>query len=64
MLDIGFQSVNGTHLFLHLMLSTYMLCSAGDNALLQSVGLLLKVFSCLMVPQQIVFNLEKIKKID
>lgn len=36
----------------------YLLSGASDDALLEAVGLLLKVFSCLMIPQKIVFYLE------
>lgn len=36
----------------------YLLRGAGDDALLQAVGLLLKVLSGLVVPEQVVFYLE------
>lgn len=38
--------------------SPYLLGGAGDNALLESVGLLLKVFPGLVIPEQIIFYLE------
>lgn len=37
---------------------SHLLCGAGDDALLEAVGLLLKVLSSLMIPEQIVFYLE------
>ena len=37
---------------------SYLLCGTGDDALLKAVGLLLKVLSSLMIPEQIVFYLE------
>lgn len=37
---------------------SYLLCGTGDDALLEAVGLLLKVLSSLMIPEQIVFYLE------
>lgn len=37
---------------------SYLLRGAGDNALLEAIGLLLKVFSSLVIPEQIVFYLE------
>ena len=40
------------------MVPSYLLCGAGDNALLEAIGLLLKVFSSLVIPEQIVFYLE------
>lgn len=39
-------------------MSSYLLRGAGDNALLQAVGLLLKVFPGLVIPEQIVFYLK------
>lgn len=36
----------------------YLLGGAGDNALLEAVGLLLKVFPGLVIPEQIIFYLE------
>ena len=40
------------------LVPSYLLCGAGDNALLEAIGLLLKVFSSLVIPEQIVFYLE------
>lgn len=36
----------------------YLLGGAGDNSLLKAVGLLLKIFSSLVIPEQIIFYLE------
>lgn len=36
----------------------YLLGGAGDNSLLEAVGLLLQVFSSLVIPEQIIFYLE------